>query len=66
MIYIFSRPFFRGEKGESYFYKTCGVSRRHRHLERRGIMLWETDRNRSHDTLSREISCLNASCTMEE
>ena len=50
MIYIFSRPLFRGEKGESYFYKTCGVSSHHHPL----------------NLLNREISCLNASCTMEE
>ena len=37
---------------------------RHRHLERSCMPLWETDRNRSHDTLSREISCRNAARTM--
>ena len=37
---------------------------RHRHLERSCMPLWETDRNRSHDTLSREISCPNAARTM--
>ena len=36
----------------------------HRHLERGCMPLWETDRNRSHDTLSREISCRNAARTM--
>lgn len=53
MIYIFSRSFFRGEKGESYFYKTCGVSSHHHLLNPMNL-------------LNREISCLNASCTMEE
>ena len=37
---------------------------RHRHLERRYVPLWEADRNRSHDALSREISYRNAACTM--
>ena len=37
---------------------------RHRHLERSCIPLWETDRNRSHDTLSREISRRNATRTI--
>gem|GEM_PF-4724079 len=42
---------------------TAGVSngaRCHRHLERGCMPLWETDRNRSHDALSREISLLIA------
>ena len=37
-----------------------------RHLERGCVPVWETDGGRSDDTLSREISCLNASCTMVE
>ena len=37
---------------------------RHRHLERSCMLLWETDRNRSHDTLSREISRRNATRTI--
>ena len=59
MIYIFSRPFFRGEKGESYFYKTCGVSRHHHPLNPLNPL-------NLLNLLNREISCLNASCTMEE
>ena len=46
---------------------TEGVSngaRRHRHLERGCVPLWETDGNRSHDTLSREISHRNAARTI--
>ena len=46
---------------------TAGVSngaRCHRHLERGCMPLWETDRNRSHDALSREISHHNAARTM--
>ena len=39
-------------------------ARRHRHLEREYVPLWETDRNRSHDTLSREISHRNAARTI--
>ena len=35
-------------------------ARCHRHLERGCMLLWETDRNRSHDALSREISLLIA------
>ena len=31
-------------------------ARQHRHLERRYVPVWETDGNRSDDTLSREIS----------
>ena len=53
MIYIFSWPFFVEKMGESYFYKTCGVSRHHHPLNLMNL-------------LNREISCLNASCTMEE
>ena len=34
------------------------------HLERGCVPVWETDGRRFDDTLSREISCLNASCTM--
>ena len=45
------------------FFMICGVSR-HRHLERGCVPLWETDRNRSDDALSREISSPNASCTI--
>ena len=37
---------------------------RHRHLERRYVPLWEADRNRSHDALSREISHRNAARTI--
>ena len=37
---------------------------RHRHLERSCMPLWETDRNRSHDTPSREISRRNATRTI--
>ena len=36
----------------------------YRHLERSRMPLWETDRNRSHDALSREISHRNAARTM--
>gem|GEM_PF-6129925 len=46
---------------------TAGVSnaaRHHRHLERGCMPLWETDGNRSHDTLSREISHRNAARTI--
>ena len=46
---------------------TEGVSngaRCHRHLERSRMPLWETDRNRSRDALSREISYRNAARTM--
>ena len=46
---------------------TAGVSnaaRLHRHLERRYVPLWEIDRNRSHDALSREISRRNAARTI--
>ena len=46
---------------------TTGVSngaRCHRHLERGCMPLWETDRNRSHDALSREISHRNAARTI--
>ena len=46
----------------------AGVSNaalQHRHLERSRMPAWETDGNRSDDTLSREISFLNAFLTME-
>ena len=46
---------------------TAGVSngaRCHRHLEWGCMPPWETDRNRSHDALSREISHRNAARTM--
>ena len=46
---------------------TEGVStgaRQHRHLERRYVPVWETDGNRSDDTLSREISHSNAARTI--
>jgi len=36
----------------------------YRHLERGCMPLWETDRNRSHDALSREISHRNAARTI--
>ena len=39
-------------------------ARQHRHLERRYVPVWETDGNRSHDTLSREISHRNAARTI--
>ena len=39
-------------------------ARQHRHLERRCMSVWETDGNRSHDTLSREISHSNAARTI--
>ena len=39
-------------------------ARQHRHLERRYVPVWETDGNRSHDTLSREISHSNAARTI--
>ena len=48
---------------------TEGVSNgacRHRHLERGCVPLWETDKNRSDDALSREISCINAARTIRE
>ena len=38
----------------------------HGHLERGCVSVWETDGKRSHDTLSREISLLHASWTIEE
>ena len=39
-------------------------ARQHRHLERRYVPVWETDGNRSHDTLSREIFHSNAARTI--
>ena len=41
-------------------------ARRYRHLERGYVPVWEIDKNRSHDTLSREISYRNAARTMVE
>ena len=46
---------------------TAGVSngaRQHRHLERGCMSVWEIDKNRSHDALSREISQRNAARTI--
>ena len=40
-------------------------ARQHRHLERSHMPAWETDGNCSNDTLSREISFLNAFLTIE-
>ena len=49
---------------KNLFYKHDGrVPRHFRHLERSCMPLWETDRNRSHDTLSREISRRNVTRT---
>ena len=49
----------------AFFYKHDDRGARcHRHLERSRMPLWEIGKNRSHDALSREISHLNASCTM--
>ena len=39
-------------------------ARRHRHLERGCVPVWETDGNRSDDTLSREISRPNVARTI--
>ena len=41
-------------------------ARQHCHLERGYVPVWEIDKNRSHDTLSREISYRNAARTMVE
>ena len=50
--------------GTPFFKHDGGVTWLFRHLERRYVPLWETDRNRSHDALSREISHRNAARTI--
>ena len=45
----------------AFFYKHDDRgARQHRHLERGFMSVWEIDKNRSHDALSREISQRNA------
>ena len=51
------RPFFLYDSRETRFF---------RHLERRYVSVWETDGKRFDDTLSREISHLNASWAIAE
>ena len=43
---------------------TVRGARQHRHLERSCVPVWGVDGNRSHDTLSREISHRNAAHTI--
>ena len=60
-----AQPFYTTRGGAApFFLHDDRGARCHRHLERRYVPLWETDRNRSHDALSREISHRNAARTI--